>query len=88
MELTSVHCRAQEAYQRERASSSPLDNVRLAAQRAANAWEREARFAERFEASKARRRATAEIALLERSRAHDEDEWPSSENPDRGRADD
>ena len=87
MELTSTHCRAQEAIQRERASNAVLDNVKTVARNAAMAWEREALFAERMEASKARRLAIAAIAAVEQARAENEEGLPLSENPDRGRAD-
>ncbi|OCC25317.1 hypothetical protein MB02_01190 [Croceicoccus estronivorus] len=87
MKLTSTHCRTLEAHQRQRASSASLKNVRLVAQIAADAWEREALLAERFEANAARRRAIAELSSIERSRDHDEDDCSSSENPDRNRAD-
>lgn len=88
MKLTSAHCRAQETYHRDRAACATLDNIRIVAQRAAKAWEREALLAERFEAGRNRQLVIAEISSVERSRVHDEDEWSSSENPDRGRADD
>lgn len=85
MELSSNMCRAQEAAQRVRAASAPLENVRIVAERAANAWGQEAIEAERREARRARTRAVAELALLEKQRSND-DEQEFSENPDRGLA--
>lgn len=85
MELTSRLCRAQEAAQRERAASNLLENVRLVAERAATAWRHAAIEAEQREARRARTRASAEIAFLEKQRAN-EDDQVFNENPDRGRA--
>jgi hypothetical protein len=85
MELTSRLCRAQEAAQRERAASTPLENVRLVAERAATAWRPAALEAEQREARRARTPAIAEIAFLQRQRTN-EDDQVFSENPDRGRA--
>lgn len=85
MELTSRLCRAQEAAQRERAASTSLENVRLVAERAASAWRHAAVEAEQREARRARRRAIAEIALLQGQRSNEDDQI-FSENPDRGRA--
>lgn len=84
MQLTSALCRAQEAFQRDRANSAQLDNVRIVAEKAAIAWAREAVAAERREARQARTRAIAEIAALQKQRSDDEDDRSFSENPDRG----
>lgn len=69
MELTSIMCRAQETAQRTRAASAPLENVRIVAERAATAWAQEAIEAERRESRRARTRAIAESAALEKQRS-------------------
>lgn len=43
-------CREQEAIQRQRAATAPLENVRLVAERAAAAWSLEAKAADDREA--------------------------------------
>lgn len=53
MEPSSTICRKQEAEQRAKAQATTLENVRLIATRAANAWANEALVAERREARKA-----------------------------------
>lgn len=53
MEPSSTICRKQEAVHRAKALASPLENVRLIATKAANAWASEALIAERREARKA-----------------------------------
>ena len=87
MELTSDQCRAQEAIQRERAQSEPLENVRIVALRAAIAWGHEATAAEQRDARKRRTAAIAEMMQVQRQRTDDDDRRPFSENPDRGFAD-
>ena len=65
MEPSSTICRKQEAVHRAKASETSLENVRLVATRAADAWASEAVVAERREARKAN--AAAEIATLDRA---------------------
>lgn len=87
MQPTSALCREQESVQRARAADAVLDNVRVIAERAANAWGAEAVAAERREAR------AANVALVAaRARAEPAPESPAdhrqlSENPDRGFAD-
>jgi hypothetical protein len=73
MELTSSKCRAQEAVQRDRAANAPLENVRIIAERAANAWASEAIEAERREARRARARTIAQMAAVQDEHAVDDD---------------
>lgn len=87
MELTSTFCREQEAFQRNRAASAVLDNVRVVASRAAAAWAYEALAADRREASRERLRMIACIAAVEVERPGDREEAGQNENPDRGGAD-
>jgi len=78
-------CRVQEAFQRRRAESAPLGNVRNIAQKAAAAWAAEAVFAEerdRRRDGRIVRAADVESQRLARERLDRE----LSENPDRGRA--
>lgn len=56
MELSSTLCRVQETYQRDRAASAKLENVRLVADRAAKAWEVEALAAEERDARREKTR--------------------------------
>lgn len=85
MELTSSHCLAQEAAQRERAAETSLENVRIVAERAAIAWKLEAIAARQREARHARTRAISEMESLKKRRKKQED-LIFSENPDRGMA--
>lgn len=85
MELTSTFCRAQEAFQRERAAGAVLDNVRVISSRAAEAWASEALAADRREARRERLRMIACIAALEAERP-DREDAEQNENPDRGGA--
>ncbi len=62
MAQTSAFCRAQEAFQRDRATGSNLENVRTIASRAAAAWEREALIAEQREVKQARTSSLPEAA--------------------------
>jgi hypothetical protein len=84
MHLSSIHCRTQEAMQRERASAAMLDNVRSVAERAAVAWGREAKAAEQREARQVRARAIAELAAVQNQRFQSVEDSLFSENPDRG----
>lgn len=83
MELTSTFCRAQEAFQRERAAGAVLDNVRVISFRAAEAWASEALAADRREARRERLRMIACIAALEAERPVDREDAEQNENPDR-----
>jgi hypothetical protein len=83
MELTSSKCRTQEAVQRDRAANASLDNVRIIAERAANAWANEAIEAERREARRARAAAIARKPALPDQHPVDED-GPVGESGDRG----
>jgi hypothetical protein len=83
MKLSSIHCRSQEALQRERARNASLDNVRIVAERAATAWAREAVDAEQREARNVRSLVIAELLAVKNLRFCENDR-SSSENPDRG----
>lgn len=98
MESSSVHCRAQEARQRELAANATLDNVRDIATNAANAWHREALSADRREARRETTRLLVEQRALDAAAAMpalaeqpldevtevEEHQW--NEYPDTGRA--
>lgn len=88
MELTSEQCREQEAIQAKRAKDEPLENVRIIAVRAAIAWGREAVAAERREARRLRTSVIAEMRRVSSERPPVDDERASSENLDRGCAED
>ncbi|WP_159983649.1 MULTISPECIES: hypothetical protein [unclassified Novosphingobium] len=47
MQISATHCREQEALQRAKALSEPLENRRKIALQAAKAWEAEALLAEK-----------------------------------------
>ena len=87
MRPSSAICRAQEIAERDRAASATLENVRVVAIRAAEAWQREARWAERREH---RHKETKEAAARSKnaklilSLRNDD---LLSEHSDRGRAD-
>lgn len=74
-------CRAQEAFQHDRARGTTLENVRVMARNAAKAWGKEAMVAEEREArsERVRRHKLLHLAPFP---GHGE----ISENPDRGRA--
>jgi hypothetical protein len=82
---SSARCRAQETFQRSRAATTSLINVRRVSEQAAKAWAIEALLAEKRE-----EREEARVARVDQARPiqlqelHDSD---LSENPDRGRAD-
>jgi len=79
-------CRVQEAFQRRRAESAPLGNVRTIAQKAAAAWAAQALFAEGREQRQGQlRQVRADQFARERS-ACEQLDLASSENPDRGGA--
>lgn len=84
MNLPSTLCRAQEAFHRNRAAVSLLDNVRTIATGAATAWEREAIAAERREQRNVRAASLATIASAQDSIPVEDDDRLFSENPDRG----
>lgn len=86
MPLSSMLCRAQELAQRDRAASATLENVRLVAERAADAWAREALLAEKLEIRKAEAEQKAQIRRDEARLSSDEHDRALSENPDRGMA--
>lgn len=80
---SSELCRAQEAYQLDRARKEPLQNVRVIAEKAAAAWRTEAIAADHREARVARTKAISLAMTSDR----DAQEWETlvqSENPDRG----
>ncbi|HTU12143.1 MAG TPA: hypothetical protein VMG08_14725 [Allosphingosinicella sp.] len=80
---SSSTCRAQEAYHRDRAVQTPLENVRLIAERAAAAWGLEGAAAERREARQVKVRLVADAALAQKQQTHDELSRLANENPDR-----
>lgn len=84
MQLSSIHCRAQEIVQRDRADAALLDNVRTVAARAAVAWGREALAAEQREARHLRTLAIRELMALQNQRVLGDEDGSFSENPDRG----
>jgi len=74
-------CRAQEAFQNDRARGTTLENVREVAMKAAKAWGKEATMAEEREArgERVRRHKLLHLASFP---GYGE----ASENPDRGQA--
>lgn len=74
-------CRAQEAHQRDRAASALLDNVRVVATKAANAWALEGIAAERREDRRTRMAAIAETITADQqaTRSDDDDDSDLSE---------
>jgi hypothetical protein len=81
---SSSLCRTQEAFHRDRAAASTLENVRAIATSAAAAWGHEAVAAEKREARGVRARAIADLAAVEKLQAAEDEERGFSENPDRG----
>ena len=79
-------CRVQEAFQRRRAESAPLGNVRTVAQKAAAAWAAEALFAEGREQRQGQLRAVRADQLAKEGSVCEQLAIASSENPDRSRA--
>ena len=79
-------CRVQEAFQRRRAESAPLGNVRTIAQKAATAWAAEALYAEGREQRQAQVRAVRVDQLQKERAVCQQLDLAGSENPDRGRA--
>lgn len=82
---SSALCRTQEALQRNRATNTPLPNVRAIAERAAAAWGAEARLAEKREQRHERTRSTT-ISAADTKQRMRENDIAISENPDRGLA--
>jgi hypothetical protein len=77
---SSAFCRTQQAVQRDRADTAELENTRIVATRAADAWGREALLAERLETKRA-----AHLTLLQANASRQEErDRQFSENPDRG----
>ena len=62
-------CRSQEAYHRARAAAAQLENVRIIAAKAANAWGHEAIAAERREARHRKTKLTAGILAAPSARS-------------------
>jgi hypothetical protein len=83
MELSSIMCRAQEDFHRNRATNASLENVRSIAVKASAAWGNEALAAERREARRDRVRTLAS----QMPHPANEEDREHSENPDRGFAD-
>lgn len=83
MKPSSTLCRAQEAYHRDRAAGTQLDNVRVLATNAAIAWGQEAVAAERREARYERTKTLAAIISAEKQQSHQAGDCLVSENPDR-----
>lgn len=83
---SSEMCRVQEAYQRDRAACTEFENVRVIAEKAANAWRQEGILAEDREARRIKVRANAKVIALRRQQTKEADRL-LSENPDRGFAD-
>jgi hypothetical protein len=79
MAHTSAFCLAQAAFQRERAATSDLENVRRIATSAAVVWAREAVVALRREAKLGRDDRLPEAASL----SEELEDRQFSENPDR-----
>jgi len=79
-------CRTQEAFERRRADSTPLGNVRTIAQKAAAAWAVEALYAEGREQRQAQVRAFRADEIGKERAAREQLDLATSENPDRGRA--
>ena len=86
MQPSADLCRIQEAFQRRRAESAPLGNVRTIAQKAAAAWAAEALYAEGREQRQAQVRAVRADQIEQERVACEQLDLASSENPDRGRA--
>lgn len=79
-------CRAQESIQRRRATGAPLANVRQLAQIAANAWDAEAKLAEKREQRPVRIGGGATGTEAEKRCQGEQLDRAISENPDRGLA--
>lgn len=82
MTQSAAFCRTQEAFHRDRAAGTTLENVRTVAVRAAAAWNREASLADQLEN---KRRAGGTLPAAG-SLTEEQDDQLFSENPDRGQA--
>ena len=80
---SSALCRAQESLHRRRAADTSLENVKSVSISAAAAWAKEALAAESREARQLRSHAAAN-AKSQMEPAFVQDDFPVSENPDRG----
>lgn len=76
MELSSEHCRKQEAIHRDLAANAQLENTRIISLRAATAWAKEATSAEKREKRKALQAIARQQAL------HDKELQPAGVDPD------
>jgi hypothetical protein len=85
MHPTAELCRSQQAYHRERARTSLLENVRLVANKAAIAWGVEAEEAERRETRRVQTRLTADAIGSQKQTTEAGMPLYPSENPDLGR---
>lgn len=65
-------CRSQEAFHRDRAAAAQLENVRIIAAKAANAWGHEALAAERREARHRKTKRIADAIALQKREAGSE----------------
>lgn len=85
MQPSSALCRKQEAFHRERAAATSLENIRTISEDAAKAWALEASLAERREERQDRLQRT-ELLLVRGTgeNAPDGSDGALSENPDRG----
>jgi hypothetical protein len=84
MRPSSILCRAQEVAQRDRAARATLENVRAVAEKAADAWGREALWAEQREKRQEQARLKADLASQDDQRSREQIDDSFSENPDRG----
>jgi len=80
MTHTSAFCRAQEGFHRDRAAMANLDNIRIVATSAAEAWAREAVLALRREGKLDREDRLPAAASL----SEEEEDAAFGEKPDRG----
>ncbi|MBU3077562.1 hypothetical protein [Sphingomonas quercus] len=80
-------CRLQQAYHRDRAAGTLLENIRRVSTIAAAAWGQEALIAAGREERQVRTRAVADDIALRKREATEEESRALSENPDRGFAD-
>lgn len=81
---SAILCREQETIQRQRAATTPLENVRLIAERAAAAWSLEAKAADDREARHKRVREIRATNAAQAAPFPDQPDRWVSENPDRG----
>lgn len=79
-------CRAQEAVQRERAANATLENVRLSAIKAADAWAFEALRAQEREQRHEEARAIAQSRTAAKRQQRDQEQGAASGMPEPGTA--